>query len=217
MWKPLLAAAGGAVVGFWIAKVRYEKEAYAYANERIEQAKVYAEERADRVIEKFQAEAEEKTEKAKVDAVAKAFTEVFEDEDKQVDEVFSNPEVDKLVVNYAGFSNPQSPTVVEEGSESHIVLIRRKEFFEKEADDGYDQTSVTYYQNDDILYDDVGQKQLDVKAAIGSIRPSWFGNEADDENVCYVRNTNLKIEFEVIRSQGSFAQDVLGLGEENGE
>lgn len=213
MWKPLLAAAGGAVVGFWVAKVRYEKEAYAYANERIEQAKVYAEERADRVIEKFLAEAEEKTEKAKVDAVAKAFTEVFEDEGKQVEEVFSNPEVDKLVVNYAGFSNPQPPTVVDEGSESHIVLIRRKEFFEGPLNDSYHQTAVTYYQNDDVLLD-AADKQLDVAAAIGSIRPSWFGNEADDENVCYVRNTKIQIEFEVNRAQGSYAKDVLGLGEE---
>lgn len=217
MWKPLLAAAGGAVVGFWIAKVRYEKEAYAYANERIEQAKVYAEERADRVIEKFQAEAEEKTEKAKVDAVAKAFTEVFEDEDRQVEEVFSNPEVDKLVVNYSGFSNPQPPTVVDEGSESHIVLLRRKEFFEGPLNDSYHQTAVTYYQNDDILYDDMGQKQLDLTAAVGSIRPSWFGNEPDDENVCYVRNTKIEVEFEVIRSQGSFAADVLGIVKEDGE
>lgn len=214
MWKPLLAAAGGAAVGFLYAKMRYEKEAYAYANERIEQAKVYAEERADRRIETFLAEADAKTEKAKVDAVAEAFTEAFEGEDKQVEEVFSNPEVDKLLTNYAGFSAPQPPTVVEEDSESHIVLIRRKEFFEGPLTDTYDQISVTYYQNDDVLLDP-SDKQLDVAAAIGNIRPSWFGNEADDENVCYVRNTKLEIEFEVNRSQGSYAKDVLGLGDED--
>jgi len=214
MWKPLLAAAGGAAVGFLYAKTRYEKEAYAYANERIEQAKVYAEERADRAIEKFLAEADAETEKAKVDAVAEAFTKAFEEEDKQVEEVFAHPEVDKLLTNYAGFSSPQPPTVVDEDSESHIILIRRKEFFEGPVNDKYDQTSVTYYQNDDILVD-AADKQLDVKAAIGSIRPNWFGQEADDENVCYVRNTKLEIEFEVNRSQGSYAKDVLGLGEED--
>lgn len=206
MLKPLLAAVGGAAVGFYIAKLRYEKAAYAYATERIEQAKAYAEERADREIQKFRAEAE-------VEKVAEIAA-FFEKEDKQVEEVFTNPVVAGLIQNYQGFSSPQPPTVVEEDSESHIVLIRRKEFFEGPEDDSYHQTSVTYYANDDILID-AGDTQLDVTAAIGNIRPSWFGNEADDENVCYVRNTKNKIEFEVNRSQGSYAQDVLGLNPEN--
>jgi len=104
--------------------------------------------------------------------------------------------------------------MVEEDSESHIVLMRRKEFFEGPLSDDYHQVSVTYYQNDDILIDE-HDKQLDVAAAIGNIRPNWFGNEADDENVCYVRNTKVKIEFEVVRSLGSYAKDVLGRGDED--
>lgn len=211
MLKPLLAAAGGAVVGFYIAKLRYEKAAYAYAIERIEQAKVYAEERADREIQKFLAEAEQSfdsdIEKAKVDAVA----EVFKNEMDQVEE--TDLVLDELLTNYQGFSGSQPPMVAEEDGESHILLIRRKEFFEGPPNDDYHQTSVTYYQNDDILVD-ATDKQLDVAAAIGNIRPNWFGNEADDENVCYVRNTKIKIEFEVIRSQGSYAKDVLGRTDE---
>lgn len=211
MLKPLLAAAGGAVVGFWIAKVRYEKAAYAYANERIEQAKVYAEERADRQIQKFQAEADAEA----VFEVSSAFDSLEEAGDdavlETVEKLVVNPAVESLIKNYQRFSSPEPPMVVEEDSESHIVLIRRKEFFEG-PEEGYDQTYGTYYQNDDILVD-AGDKQLDVVAAIGNIRPNWFGNEADDENVCYIRNTKLKIEFEVNRSQGSYAKDVLGLGE----
>lgn len=212
MWKPLLTAVGGATVGFLVAKMRYEKEAYAYANERIEQAKVYAEERADRAIAKFQAEAEVQA----LEAVTAVFEKDTEQMAKLVDE---NAVVASLVTNYQGFSASQPPMVVEEDSESHIVLIRRKEFFEGPLSDTYHQTTVTYYANDDILYEDSSRKQLDVTAAIGNIRPNWFGNEADDENVCYVRNTKLEIEFEVIRSQGSFRQDVLGIipGEENEE
>jgi hypothetical protein len=211
MLKPLLAAVGGAAVGFWVAKMRYEKAAYAYANLRVEEAKVFAEARADREIQKFLAEAEQTfgddIEKAKVDAVAK----VFESENVSIEGLFEdNPVVDGLVRNYQGFSSPAPSTTEDEESESHIILIRRAEFFEGPLTDKYDQTSVTYYQNDDILVDP-HDKQLDVKAAIGSIRPSWFGNEADDENVCYVRNTQLEIEFEVNRSQGSYARDVLGL------
>lgn len=213
MWKPLLAAAGGAVAGFLVAKTKYEKEAYSYANERIEQAKVYAEERADRTIEKFLTEADAKTEKAKVDAVAEVVSKALEDEDREIEEVFTHPEIDQLITNYSGFSNPQPPNVEEEDSESHIVLIRRKEFFEGPLNDQYHQVSTTYFQNDDVLIDE-RDKQLDVKAAVGDIRPTWFGNEADDEDVCYVRNTKIKIEFEVNRSQGSYAKDVLGLGGE---
>lgn len=212
MWKPLLAAACGAVAGFLFGKMHYEKEAYAYANERIEQAKVYAEERADRTIAKLQAEAEVKT--------LEAVTAVFEkDTEQMVKLAEDNAAIAGLVTNYQGFSSDSPPMVVEEDSESHIVLIRRKEFFEGPLNHRYDQKAVTYYSDDDILYDDLGQKQLDVIAAIGNIRPNWFGNEADDENVCYVRNTKLEIEWEVIRSQGSFAQDVLGItpGEENKE
>ncbi len=206
MWKPLLAAAGGAVVGFWVAKVRYEKAAYAYANERIEQAKVYAEERADRRIQQFQAEAS----KEAVDAVAA----VFENDTSQIAQVLDeNEAIAGLVRNYQSFSAPDStPMVVEEESESHIQLIRRKEFFEGPLDDTYDQVAVTWYQNEDVLIDPA-DKQLDVPQAVGNIRPNWFGNEADDENVCYVRNTKFKVEFEVNRSQGSYAKDVLGIGD----
>lgn len=204
MLKPLLAAVGGAAVGFYIAKLRYEKAAYAYATERVEEAKVYAEARADRKIQEFLAEATVAT----VETVAK----VMENDTAVMTEILeTNEAVAGLIQNYQNFSNPAPPTVVDEDeSESHIVLIRRKEFFEGPADETFDQTSVTYFQNDDILMD-ASDKQLDVKAAIGDIRPSWFGNEADDENVCYVRNIRSKIEFEVIRSQGSYARDVLGL------
>lgn len=209
MLKPLLAAAGGAVVGFYIAKLRYEKAAYAYANERIEEAKAFAKERADQKIQKLQAEAE-------VEKVAE-ISKIFAKEEKQVEEVLEDPAVEKLILNYQGFSTPAPPTVdSDEDSESHIVLMRRKEFFEGPLDITYDQVSVTYWANDDILIDP-HDKQLDVKAAIGSIRPTWFGNEADDENVCYVRNTKLKIEFEVNRSQGSYGRDVLGLNPDGSE
>lgn len=207
MLKPLLCAAGGAAVGFYIAKLRYEKAAYRYAVERIEQAKTFAEERAERKLQEFQAEAEAAT----VGAVADA---VLYDPDIQEAISGDGQSFDTLMQKYAGFETAAPPLVVEDDSESHIALIRRKEFMEGPLSDEYQQTSVTYYQNDDILYDDMGQKQLDVRAAIGSIRPSWFGNEADDENVCYVRNTKIQVEFEVIRSQGSFTKDVLGLGED---
>jgi hypothetical protein len=206
MLKPLLCAAGGAAVGFYIAKLRYEKAAYAYAVERIEQAKTFAEERAERKLQEFQAEAEAAT----VGAVADA---VLYDPDIQEAISGAGEPFDTLIQRYGGFETAAPPLVVEDDAESHIVLIRRKEYFEGPLSDDYQQTSVTYYQNDDILYDDMGQKQLDVRAAIGSIRPSWFGNEADDENVCYVRNTQIQVEFEVIRSQGSYTKDVLGLDE----
>ena len=216
MLKPLLCAVGGAAVGFYIAKLRYEKAAYAYATERIEQAKVYAEERADREIQKFQAEAEAGV-VAEVSNIFESLEEISGDDDlEKVEKLVVNPAVENLIKNYQRFSSPEATTETEEDSESHIVLIRRKEFFEGPVD-GYDQTTVTYYQNEDILVEYPSDKQLDVKAAVGSIRPNWFGQEADDENVCYVRNTNIKIEFEVNRSQGSYAKDVLGLGDNGAE
>lgn len=210
MLKPLLCAVGGAAVGFYIAKVRYEKAAYAYAVDRIEQAKAFAEERADRAIEKLKAEAEVLS----VDAVA----DVMEKDNKLLEEALGNNQrFVGLLQEYAGFESAAPPLVEEENSESHIVLMKRQEFFEGPLTDHYQQTSVTYYANEDILYDDMGRKQLDVRAAVGSIRPSWFGDDALDENICYVRNTEIQIEFEVIRSQGSYAKDVLGLGEDETE
>lgn len=211
MWKPLLAAAGGAAVGFLFAKLRYEKAANLYAIERIEQAKVYAEERAEREIARVRAEAEAEA----VDAVAA----VYEENPEKITDVINAGEEEvltELLTNYSGFSNRVPENVVEEDSESHIVLIRRKEFFEGPLSDDYHQTSLTYYQLDHVLIDE-NDKQLDVHAAIGSIRPDWFGNEPDNEHVCYVRNTNIKIEFEVERSLGSYTRDVLGLGGDEDE
>ena len=202
MYKSLVFAAVGGLVGFWVGKTKYEKAAYAYANERIEQAKVYAEERAEREIQKARAEA--------VEVVTARYE---EDESALQQDLTDNPAVEKLILNYGGFSSPAPATVKpeEEDSESHIVLMRRKEFFEG-PEDGYDQAAVTYYILDHILIDE-RDKQLDVSAAVGDIRPDWFGNEADDENVCYVRNTKINIEFEVNRSLESYAKDVLGVGD----
>jgi hypothetical protein len=98
----------------------------------------------------------------------------------------------------------------------YIVLLTQREY-EQETPDDYDQVTVTYWALDGILsVSPEDTKQLDVIKAIGNIDPAWFGQKSDYPDVCYVRNTRMKIDFEVVRSLESYGKTVLGLGEESG-
>lgn len=109
------------------------------------------------------------------------------------------------------FDTPEEPEFdyseevkLREGQEKYI--ISKAEYFEGEKD--YNQCTLTYFEKDDTLADDRNDV-CDVEETIGTenIR---FGYGSEDRNIVYIRNEKLGLDMEILRSFGSFAQEVYG-------
>lgn len=86
-------------------------------------------------------------------------------------------------------------------------IISREEFEENENE--YNQNTLTYYEADNTLVDERDQPIQPINTVVGD-RNLKFGHASGDMNIVYVRNENLEVDFEVCRSYGSFAEEVLG-------
>lgn len=87
-------------------------------------------------------------------------------------------------------------------------IITEEEYLE--AEPGFDQTSLTYFEEDDVLIDDRDQPVTDHEKTCGSGNLLRFGHGSKNNNVVYVRNETLQLDMEIMRSTGSYAREVLG-------
>lgn len=85
-------------------------------------------------------------------------------------------------------------------------VIALEEF--KEDEFGFHQTTVTYYEGDDVMVDESDTPIYNFHQIIGELK---FGHGSQDKNVVYIRNEKEKQEWEVLRHAGHFAHEVLGL------
>lgn len=85
--------------------------------------------------------------------------------------------------------------------------ITSLEFAENET--GYDQVSVTWYSEDNVLTDDA-DGLVDDHKCVGDHNLELFGT-GKDPNIVHVRNDRLKVDYEIARHQGKFSHAVLGL------
>lgn len=102
---------------------------------------------------------------------------------------------------------------VAQRSEFEPYIITEEEYLQNEMD--YEQASLTYYDGDGVLSDDEDIPVPDSDALIGDDHLVRFGHGSKSENVVFVRNDRLEMEFEIERSFGSYAQEVAGFGEED--
>lgn len=79
---------------------------------------------------------------------------------------------------------------------------------------GFVQSTLTYYAGDDTLVDDHEEIIASPHDVIGSDFRTQFGNDSRNENTVYFRHEKLGLEFEVVRSDGTYKREVLG--EESG-
>jgi hypothetical protein len=92
--------------------------------------------------------------------------------------------------------------------ENNPYIISQEEFLLNEPD--FQQSTLTYYEKDRTLADereDVIERSTEI---VGVDSFTNFGAGSDDENVVHVRNERLRMDFEIVRSPGAFAQEVLG-------
>lgn len=75
------------------------------------------------------------------------------------------------------------------------------------AEVGYEQRTVTYFSGDGVVTDEEDKPMTQVLTTLG------FDNLKDDKfagsNVIFVRSEKLKLDFEVIRSEGMYSEEVL--------
>lgn len=87
-------------------------------------------------------------------------------------------------------------------------VITKEEFDLNETD--FSQTSLTYYDGDDVLCDEKDTPIEDVDRVIGVQNLLRFGHGSGDPRIVYIRNARLNLDLEVAHSDGKFAKEVLG-------
>lgn len=83
---------------------------------------------------------------------------------------------------------------------------------ERDDQQSYDGVTFTYYEEDDVLCnerDEVVAKDERDKL-IGEANLGKFGHGSNDASIVYIRNDQLEMDFEVVRSPNSFAEEVHG-------
>lgn len=118
-----------------------------------------------------------------------------------------NPD-DGALVNIFGNNTTDNwdyASELEERTPEHPYIIHRDEFFGQES--GYDQTTITYYEGDDILCDEKDQPIYNPDKVVGTL---IFGHGSQDPNIVYVRNDHFQAEYEVLRDSGHYQIEVLG-------
>jgi hypothetical protein len=199
-----LAFAGGVVTGALVMWRGAGSHFRQVADDEIEEMRVYYSARLDEAVEELERYKEEN-----VDLPEPPETEYGPDgwQHKDGEPDTTTAEAAKALLEYQGNDSFAYK------AQDYIILTQRE--FEEGPPDDYDQCTVTYWALDGFLTDD-RDKQLEVKKAIGELDPAWFGEKSVDPNVCYIRNTRLKIDFEVYRELESYGKKVLGLGDDSG-
>lgn len=78
-------------------------------------------------------------------------------------------------------------------------------------DEEFEQITITWFDGDGVLVDELEQLIDDPEGLVGLSNMDRFGYLSNDKNIVYIRNTDKKIDFEVVKSEGNYAQEVLGL------
>lgn len=89
-------------------------------------------------------------------------------------------------------------------------VISQDEYMEGEP--GYEQITLAYYEDGEgVLVDPQDKPIPDSDKIVGDDNLLRFGHGSGDSRVVYVRNDDISVDFEIVKSQGSYEQEVLGL------
>lgn len=89
-----------------------------------------------------------------------------------------------------------------------IYILTHSEYHGEEME-GYTQGTLTYYQGDDMLTDELGVPIVPYRKFVGTCLN--FGHGSGDPEIVYIRNETEKMEWEVILDTGRYEEEVLGL------
>ncbi len=84
--------------------------------------------------------------------------------------------------------------------------------YDELGESGYEPpTTFTYYAGDDVLCDERDTIVDDRNVLIGDENLDRFGHGSNDPVIVYVRNDEIAAEFEIIKSEKTYAQEVAGI------
>lgn len=83
---------------------------------------------------------------------------------------------------------------------------------ERDEQDAYDAVTFTYYEADDVVCNERDEviPSEDRERIFGEANLEKFGHGSDDSAIVYVRNNQLEMDIEIVRSPNSFAEEVHG-------
>jgi hypothetical protein len=222
----LVSAAAGAAVSYFLTKRKYEeivrqeiaeaKEYYARntkpgtPEELLNQRQNSEDMKTLRHLASGYQSSEDIAEAA--DMVEQARSSVEDVTGRNVEVDADSPGMPPEIVNIFTQSEPKEDFDFEAElplrSEENPYIITHDEFMANETD--YQQVQVTYYEGDDVLSDERDQVIEDTEDTVGNQNLLKFGHGSKDNNIVFIRNDRLSLEFEVVRSQGKYAEQVLG-------
>lgn len=88
-----------------------------------------------------------------------------------------------------------------------IYVLTGEEYEAEEA--GYEHVTWTYYAKDGVVTDIHEDRIEDYANFLGTGFVEQFGAKNDDPNVVHVRNEIVMIDYEIVRSEGSYTEEVL--------
>lgn len=94
-----------------------------------------------------------------------------------------------------------------------IFVISVQEHNENELE--YQQVTLTWYEGDSVLTDEREDIIEDYTNIIDEHALGKFGEVSEDENTVHVRNNILMVDYEIVRSRGTYQQEVLGMEPED--
>lgn len=87
-------------------------------------------------------------------------------------------------------------------------IIHHDEYMINEPE--HEQVSLTYFSGDDVLVDERDQVMREVESTVGLEHLQKFGHGSEDPDIVYVRNPRLEVDYEISKSDGTFATEVHG-------
>lgn len=84
-----------------------------------------------------------------------------------------------------------------------------------ETPPGWQQITITWYTEDNVVVDDKEQPIRNPETIIGPLTLDGFGGISGDPNIRYVRSPKLEVDFEIILDRRSYTDVVLGYGQPN--
>ena len=87
-------------------------------------------------------------------------------------------------------------------------ILEHDEFYNSD----FNTQTLTWYEVDEVLAAEDDSLVEDIDGIVGEQNLTRFGHGSRDNNVLYIRNPKIDMDFEVIRAQGSYAEIVHGIG-----
>ena len=108
---------------------------------------------------------------------------------------------------------PAAPVVKNVFDTPGPMLVTQDVFMANEPE--HQQATLTYYEASDQLCGEADEPIENEELVVGTEYKKQFGWESSDENVVHVRNNALHMDFEIVKSEGSYEKEVLGIEDDS--